>query len=182
VHLRDDPAIISFAADALLPTKGPLLLAALKAAEELGQSDDSRELIVILRDSIEKDVDVIEAECSRLFVGPPEPVCPPWQSAYIENIHSAEATYASALRWHEYVGLGSKTESQPADHAALLLNVYARLLELGAYDEALNRFHREHMAWMPRFLRCVADETTLLFYRRLAVWLAAEIGDAPTAA
>ena len=178
MHFREDPALISFAADALLPVQAPalLLLPLLTEVDGVCESDDSRELIAILRDCIEKDPAGIEAENERLFVGRVgKPVCAPWQSAYIDDVHDAEAIYAQALEWHERAGLGSKTEYQPADHIGILLKIYARLLESESDDAVLDRFRREHLTWIPTFCAHLRHETTHGFYRALAVWLSEEV-------
>jgi TorA maturation chaperone TorD len=175
VHLREDPSLIEFAADALLPVHATALLRSLVVVDGICESDDSRELVVILRHCIEQDPDGVERENIRLFYGSERPQCPPWQSAYVADVHNAEALYARALQWRQRAGFGPKTTSQPADHAALLLRIYAQLLDSGADQAEIDAFHEDHLSWIPGFCQLVRSQTTHGFYRALAAWLEAEV-------
>ena len=74
----------------------------------------------------------------------------------------------SALDWYRRYGVESQLESEPADHAGLLLLFYAQLLAAGEPEETLALFRAQHLSWLPAFFAQVASETAEEAYRNLA--------------
>lgn len=114
----------------------------------------------------------LEKEHVRLFLSPVGALCPPWQSVYEpdegETPRNLGAAHHSALQWYRKHGMEPAAETEPADHAGLLLVFYAGLLDSGAPDEEIEEFRQRHLAWLPGFLAQVQAETHATEYRELA--------------
>lgn len=110
----------------------------------------------------------LEAAYVRLFLDPAGAPCPPWQSAHSSDPQLMGEAHHSALNWYRTLGVEPKATNEPADHIGLLLTFAATLVSSGLDKETLERFYREHMAWMPAFCASVAREAGHPFYALLA--------------
>ena len=133
----------------------------------------------------------LRREATRLFVGAPEPACPPY-----EGVWAAEAEGARPLlfvnprsmeveRFVRSCGLGRPAgTNEPLDHVAAeceLLELLAlraaapgAALPGGSPGAAYGRFLSGHArAWMPAFAERLAAEARHPFYRAAAAYLAA---------
>ena len=107
-------------------------------------------------------------EHTRLFLSPEGAPCPPWQSVQGEEGTLLGEAHHSALRWYREAGLEPVAESEPADHAGLLLSFYAKMVEEEAESEVLARYREEHLAWIPEFCERLEAAARLPFYREVA--------------
>jgi TorA maturation chaperone TorD len=115
-------------------------------------------------------------EYVRLFLSPIGAACPPWQSVYGPEGHLMASEHHSALKWYRRFAVEPQSDSEPADHAGLLLLFYARLLgEAG--DEDLREFREEHLVWLPKFLGPLAQEARHPLYLSLARSLSSMFGE-----
>lgn len=114
----------------------------------------------------------LEKEYVRLFLSPNGAPCPPWQSVYEPNEGDTPTLcgkpHHSALEWYRRYGAEPQSETEPADHAGLLLLFYAQLVAAGEPEEVLALFRAQHLAWIPAFLTQVGAETTVDVFRQLA--------------
>jgi TorA maturation chaperone TorD len=122
----------------------------------------------------------VEQEHTRLFLSPSGAPCPPWQSVY-EPCEGETPTllgpaHHSALDWYRRYGVEPQSETEPADHAGLLLLFYAELLASGEPKETLALFRAQHLSWLPAFFTQVASETAEQPFRELLPELAALLG------
>jgi TorA maturation chaperone TorD len=115
-------------------------------------------------------------EYVRLFLSPIGAACPPWQSVYGPEGHLLASEHHSALAWYRRFAVEPQSDSEPADHAGLLLLFYARLLgEAG--DDDLRQFREEHLAWLPKFLGPLGQEARHPLYLSLARCLSSILGE-----
>lgn len=114
--------------------------------------------------------DPLEAhrEYVRLFLSPGAAPCPLWQSAHGDEPQLMGPSHHSAIEWYRSEGIEPGVENEPADHASLLLVFFAHLLDSGAPAEWIQRYWREHLAWLPKVLAGIERDTRLPFYARLA--------------
>ncbi|MFC7046945.1 molecular chaperone [Halobacteriaceae archaeon GCM10025711] len=117
----------------------------------------------------------LRVEHSRLFVGPGDHPCPPYESVYRDRDPGQEfgqvlgAATDAVERWYREYGLApDETWTDLPDHVAVELE-FAGYLAATGEDDALERFVDEHPgAWLPEFLDRVEAATTEPFYRALA--------------
>jgi TorA maturation chaperone TorD/Fe-S-cluster-containing hydrogenase component 2 len=122
----------------------------------------------------------LEAEYTRLFVGPGRPVAHPYESVYREGRVMGDCTLA-VRRSYAAEGLAPEGHSLP-DHVAVELDFMAHLArreaqawERGDEEEALAYMRRqeaflgEHLGrWLPRFCQQVLASEVHSFYANLA--------------
>jgi len=124
-------------------------------------------------------------EYERLFVGPGQVPCPPYESFWREDVpvdirRTLMGPCTAELK-EIYSDLGLQMSSQSVelpDHIAIELEAMAYALSFEETAPVARRIFEEHLArWLPRLCRAVAHEVEEGFYRDLAVltldWLAA---------
>ncbi|WP_254769368.1 TorD/DmsD family molecular chaperone [Salinilacihabitans rarus] len=131
------------------------------AADALGRIDPA------VRDAA---VSPLRAEHARLFVGPGEPTCPPYESVYRdENGAVLGPSTRDVVEWYRAYDLGLDPDwPDLPDHVATELEFAAYLLDRGE-PEACERFLDEHpRQWLGEFLADVERETSEPYYAALA--------------
>ena len=117
----------------------------------------------------------LRVEHSRLFVGPGDHPCPPYESVYRDREHDQEfglvmgAATDAVERWYwEYGLVPDETWTDLPDHVAVELEFAGHLASTDDHD-SLEQFVDEHLGvWLPEFLDRVETETTEPFYRAVA--------------
>ncbi|MFC7114650.1 molecular chaperone [Natronoarchaeum sp. GCM10025703] len=122
-------------------------------------------------------VTALRAEHARLFVGPGEPRCPPYESVYRNE--SADVLGPAAhdvVQWYQEYDLGLDPDwPDLPDHVATELEFAAYLLARGE-TTACESFLDEHPEqWLDEFLADVKGETEEPFYEALAEVTAASL-------
>jgi TorA maturation chaperone TorD len=124
-------------------------------------------------------------EYERLFVGPGQVPCPPYESFWREDVPvDIRRTLmgpctADLRRIYNELGLQVSARSgELPDHIAIELEALAYALSLEETDAVACQLFEGHLVqWLPRLCRAVAHEAEEDFYRNLAVltldWLAA---------
>ncbi|AXR82225.1 TorD/DmsD family molecular chaperone [Natrarchaeobaculum sulfurireducens] len=123
------------------------------------------------------DIESLRVEHARLFVGPEEPKCPPYESVYRDSRDSVLGpTTRAVVKWYQTYGLGLDPDwPDLPDHVATELEFAAYLLEHEDV-ETCEQFLDEHpRQWMTAFLEGVRRETREPYYRALAELTAAAI-------
>ncbi|MGA2802775.1 MAG: molecular chaperone TorD family protein [Acidimicrobiales bacterium] len=159
------------------------------AARDLEAETDSRISSDPLREPV-RVPDLEEAprlldEYERLFVGPGQVPCPPYESFWREDVpvdirRTLMGPCTAELK-QVYSDLGLQMSSQSVelpDHITIELEAMAYALSFEETAPLARRIFEEHLArWLPRLCRAVAHEAAEAFYRDLAVltldWLAA---------
>jgi len=117
-----------------------------------------------------------ERDYYRLFLSPQGASCPPWQSVHLEAEGESPRlmgpSHHSALEWYRRYGFEPSAETEPADHAGLLLLFYAKLIEAGEEDTVLAEFEQRHLKWLPRLAEKMAQHARTELFRNLAAELA----------
>jgi TorA maturation chaperone TorD len=116
------------------------------------------------------DMDELQQDYLRLFVGLGTPLAPPWESAWASDARLLFQCETLDVRyWYRSAGLEvADLHAQPDDHIGLELEFMGRLLERGD-AEAVERFATEHpCAWVSRWCDAVQDNAATPFYRQLA--------------
>jgi putative dimethyl sulfoxide reductase chaperone len=124
-------------------------------------------------------------EYERLFVGPGQVPCPPYESFWREDVpvdirRTLMGPCTTELRGL-YLELGLKVAARSGelpDHVGVELEALAFALSLEATGPVARRLSEEHLfRFLPRFCRAVAHDAELSFYRDLAAmtldWLEA---------
>ncbi|MCL6506993.1 MAG: molecular chaperone TorD family protein [Bryobacteraceae bacterium] len=142
---------------------------------------DRRELARV-EEALSGDPGELEKEYVRLFLSPSGAPCPLWQSAYSEEGLLMGDDHASALEWYRAHGLEPVHDTEPADHAGLLLAFYAHLLESDVSPADLAAFHKRHLSWLSQLCNRIAVHTQHPFYRLLATMTRELVEGAPEAA
>ena len=131
------------------------------------------------------EFETLQAEYTRLFIGPGPVVAPPWESVYFspERLVFQKETY-QVRAWYARFGLQSANyNKEPDDHIALELSFVAYLAEVGLqaleacdqerFQETLEeqrRFLENHLLkWGPAWCSRVEKTSTSAFYRGLAL-------------
>lgn len=121
----------------------------------------------------------LKLDFGRLFLGPGEPMAPPWGSVYLDaaQLLNSESTMAFAhfLR-HNGIRIDQKT-NEPLDHIGTQFAVLSFLLQQqGAQPSATGvqslsrRFLTEHMLpWADRCLELAEGHAQTDYYRGLAI-------------
>ena len=120
-------------------------------------------------------VDALAVEHTRLFVGPGEHPCPPYESVYRdaeadEDIGPVMGPSTDAVRrWYLEYGLAPDNSwTDLADHVSVELEFAGHLAAISE-DDALEQFAGEHLReWLPEFLDRVEVATQEPFYAVLA--------------
>jgi TorA maturation chaperone TorD len=120
-------------------------------------------------------VDDLREEYTRLFVGPGEQPCPPYESVYRSGDAEESASQVlgestrSVVDWYRrYDLVQDSTWRDLPDHVAVELEFAGHLAEND--PDALPAFLDEHpRQWLPAFLAAVEEHAQLPFYRTLAV-------------
>jgi TorA maturation chaperone TorD len=130
-------------------------------------------------------LEILQAEYTRLFIGPGPVVAPPWESVYFseERLLFQRETF-QVRAWYARFGLTvPNLHREPDDHIGLELSFVARLAELAlqaiqAHEqerlqealEAQRRFLAEHvLTWGPGWCSRVEVSSGSEFYRGLAL-------------
>ncbi|MGD0983037.1 MAG: molecular chaperone TorD family protein [Acidimicrobiales bacterium] len=156
---------------------------------DLEAETDSRISSDPLRDPVTipgpEDVPALLDEYERLFVGPGQVPCPPYESFWREDvpvdIRRTLMGPCTADLNRLYLELGLQVSSQSVelpDHIAIELEAMAYALSFEETEPIARQILEQHLAqWLPRLCRAVAHEAVESFYRDLAVltldWLAA---------
>ena len=126
----------------------------------------------------EQTITDVSVEYTRLFVGPPSPAAPPWETYYPEheerevNCGFGEATFDMRRRLRE-VGLSVQNENhQYEDHMGIELLYLSVLCKRAASGESTSEdvcaFIEEHpLAWIGRFKDKVAAAAPGGYYQLL---------------
>ncbi len=116
----------------------------------------------------------LRVEHTRLFDGPGEHPCPPYESVYRDAEPDEElgpvmgSATESVRQWYAEYGLSAGSWSDLPDHVAAELE-FAGWLSARGETQALERFLDEHpREWMPTFLDRVETATNEPFYSVLA--------------
>ncbi|MGM0399277.1 MAG: TorD/DmsD family molecular chaperone [Halobacteriota archaeon] len=120
-------------------------------------------------------VDALREEYTRLFVGPGDHPCPPYESVYRSGGSEESAPQVlgestrSVVDWYRrYDLVQDSTWRDLPDHVAVELEFASHLAEND--PDALPAFLNEHpQQWLPAFLTAVEDHARMPFYRTLAV-------------
>jgi len=145
-------------------------------------SDPLREPVIV------PDLEEVPAlldDYERLFVGPGQVPCPPYESFWREDVpvdirRTLMGPCTADLK-RMYLELGLRVSSRAGelpDHIAIELEAMAYALSFDETGPVARQIFEEHLArWLPRLCRAVAHEAEQSFYRNLAVltldWLAA---------
>jgi TorA maturation chaperone TorD len=132
-----------------------------------------------------EEVPALLDEYERLFVGPGQVPCPPYESFWREDVpvdirRTLMGPCTADLK-RMYLELGLRVSSRAGelpDHIAIELEAMAYALSFDETGPVARQIFEEHLAqWLPRLCRAVAHEAEQSFYRNLAVltldWLAA---------
>jgi TorA maturation chaperone TorD len=159
------------------------------AARDLEAETDSRISSDPLREPVRvpdlEEVPRLLDEYERLFVGPGQVPCPPYESFWREDVsvdirRTLMGPCTAELK-QIYSDLALQMSAQSVelpDHIAIELEAMAYALSFEETAPVARRIFEEHLArWLPRLCRAVAHEAAEAFYRDLAVltldWLAA---------
>ena len=120
-------------------------------------------------------INELKEEYTRLFIGPGDHPCPPYESVYRDSDSNDSVAHVhgdstrNVVDWYRRYDLApDATWNDLPDHIAIELEFAGHLRENDA--EALEEFILEHpQQWMPEFLTTVEDQAQLEFYRNLAV-------------
>lgn len=118
-----------------------------------------------------------EPEYVRLFLSPGGAPCPPWQSVHGPSHRLLGPEHHSALEWFRRYGLEPAADTEPADHAGLLLLFYAQLLENGVPAAECERYRRLHLDWIGRLCNTVEQESADPHFQNLARLTALAVGE-----
>jgi len=158
-------------------------------ARDLEAETDSRISSDPLREPVTmpglEEVPALLDEYERLFVGPGQVPCPPYESFWREDVpvdirRTLMGPCTADLK-RTYLELGLQVSSRSGelpDHIAIELEAMAYALSFDETGPVARQIFEEHLAqWLPRLCRAVAHEAEQSFYRNLAVltldWLAA---------
>jgi TorA maturation chaperone TorD len=161
-------------------------------ARDLGAETDSRISSDPLREPVRvpglEEVPGLLDEYERLFVGPGQVPCPPYESFWREDVpidirRTLMGPCTADLK-RIYLELGLQVSSRSGelpDHIAIELEALAYALSFDETEPVARQLFQEHLSrWLPRLCRAVAHEAAEVFYRDLAVltldWLAAMKG------
>ena len=111
------------------------------------------------RECGERAVEVVSVEYTRLFVGPPSPAAPPWETMYrgSTNVGFGEATFEMRNCLHD-LGLELSNENrQYEDHMGIVLLYLSELCRCAVKGEncenQLRSFIAKHpLSWIDAFL------------------------------
>ena len=116
------------------------------------------------------DMEALEQDYLRLFVGLGTPMAPPWESTWADDARLLFQRQTLDVRyWYRSAGLEvANPHAEPDDHIGFELEFIGRLLERGD-EETAKRFADEHpRAWASRWCDAVQAHAQTDFYRTLA--------------
>ena len=133
----------------------------------------------------EKDIQEMEVEYSRLFIGPYHVIAPPYSSVYLDEQPRVmgESTQV-AINFYVKAGLNpNKENKEPPDHISTELEfmyyLLFQFLETGEeqYNQLKDNFMDEHLIhWVPVFVKTVQENAKIPFYQKLSEVLGSFIG------
>jgi TorA maturation chaperone TorD len=156
--------------------------------EDLVAAVEAGDLEGVLPGVRDVSLEALRAEHARLFVGPADPPCPPYESVYRDGDDGPGQVLGPSTRdvvnWYREYGVGLEPEwSDLPDHLATELEFAAVLLDRGE-TEACERFLDEHpRRWFDDFATRLRESDASAFYRELLETTAAAIEnghDSPT--
>jgi len=132
--------------------------------------------------NLEESLDLLD-EYERLFVGPGQVPCPPYESFWREDVavdirRTLMGPCTADLKaLYNELGLELSSESSELpDHVAVECEALAYALSLDGAEQIARRLFEHVGHWLPRFCRAVAKDSENPFYRELAPltldWLA----------
>ena len=137
-------------------------------------TDSQRELVDLVKANDESSglLDVYE----RLFVGPGQTPCPPYESFWREDVSveirrtlMGPCTAELKELYHELELQVSASSCELPDHVVIELEALSFALSLEGADEVAERLFTEHLVvFLPRLCRAVVHEAENAFYRDLA--------------
>lgn len=148
--------------------------------EDLVAAVNGGELETVVPGVRDVSLDRLRAEHARLFVGPADPPCPPYESVYRDGDDGPGQVVGPSTRavvgWYREYGMGLDPDwPDLPDHLATELEFAAVLLDRGE-AEACERFLDEHLRqWFDGFAARVRASDPPAFYRRLVETTAAAI-------
>lgn len=122
------------------------------------------------------DVPALLAEYERLFVGPGQVPCPPYESFWRDDVpidlwHSLMGPCTGDLRrLYRKLGIDMDPASgEPPDHVAVELEALAYALSRADRNDVAKTLMTDHVSqWLPRLCRAVASDARQPFYAGLA--------------
>jgi len=119
-------------------------------------------------------IDDLQKEYTRLFIGPGDHPCSPYESVYRDQGSSEGAVHVhgestrSVVDWYrQYELMPDSTWKDLPDHIAVELEFAGHLRRND--PDALSAFMNEHpQQWMPEFLTAVENHTEMPYYSHLA--------------
>jgi TorA maturation chaperone TorD len=127
----------------------------------------------------------VQADYTRLFIGPGQVLTPPWESVYFsEERLTFQKETLDVRNWYKRFGLqAAKIYNEPDDHIGLELEFIAHLARLGldalekndaaAFDKSLDAqrgFLVEHLLrWAPDWCEQVQSRANTGFYRGISL-------------
>ncbi|WP_353096970.1 molecular chaperone TorD family protein [Tissierella praeacuta] len=166
-----------------------------KIFEQLGEGmEDHNQGIYLLSQFIgnvdnltKKQIDKLNSEYNRLFIGPGHVHVPPWESVYLskEKIIFDEHTLAVREFYKRWKVVTTKINKEPDDHIgfelefmSILINKSIRSLGEGSIDEFKNItigqkefLDRHPLVWIDEFSNKLTDNTEEPFYKGIGLFL-----------
>lgn len=126
----------------------------------------------------EKELEELQWEYTRLFIGPYKLPCPPWESVYTSPARLLmQEAYDQVENLYNELGLALNHPGLMSDHLGVELNflaiLYGRITEdlkkKIYYMEVAQKFLQEHLRrWIPQFTLDMEKATDSYFYISLA--------------
>jgi len=142
--------------------------------EELVRAIESGALDAVVPGVETVDLQTLRTEHARLFVGPKDPPCPPYESVYRDADDDGfgavlGSSTQAVVRWYREYGLGLDPDwPDLPDHVATELEFAGHLAATESPD-TVEQFLEEHpRQWFGMFLDSVRAATEEPFYRELA--------------
>lgn len=132
----------------------------------------------------EDQLESLQNDFHKLFIGPAQPLATPWESVYLSPDHLLFGVQTVQVRrLYERFGMSvPNPQSEPVDHFGLELQFVAHLCAIGVEAEDKNRpdirdvviaeirtFLNEHLLkWAPAFIQKVIENADSDYYRGAA--------------
>lgn len=130
------------------------------------QHDNIKKGITILSQFSEDDIEELEFEFNRLFVGPSRLEASPYESTYRNTERTLMQNETLAVRrFYEKAGLViAKMNTEPEDHLALELEFICYLLENDTTSDLYPSFLKEHLLqWGESHCQLIREKTNNSF-------------------
>lgn len=120
-----------------------------------------------------EDIQDLEYEFNRLFIGPQPPLAPPYASVYLEKEPRlmGESTQRIA-RFYEALGLEVSIAGLPADFLALELEAWLAVQTLASQStdtQKARQFLWQHLqSWLPQFTRRMRETSLSRIMAKIA--------------